>query len=104
MARTSSAKPRTGATLRSADVPDETVLQVARAVSEIVGVRQSLEEGMARARTNDERQNLTEEAESAAMRAIGDQGLTVAKYDEVITAAKSDPELEERVLTACRLV
>ncbi len=103
MAGTSSNTPPGDGTLRSADVPDQTITQVGKAVSEVLKVRQSLEENMATARTDGERQNLTEQAETAAARAISEQGLTVAEYNEVITAAQSDPELEERVLTAYRL-
>jgi hypothetical protein len=88
--------------LQSADVPDHTVSQVGKAVSELLKLRQSLEENMATTRTDEERQNLEEQAKDVAIRVISDQGLTVAEYDEVIAAAQSDPDLEARLLTACR--
>jgi hypothetical protein len=66
-------------------------------------VRQSLEENMASARTDEERQSLTERADTAAVRAINEQGLSIVQYNAVISAAQSDPELQERVLTAYRL-
>jgi len=103
MAKSSPDASRSGGTLRSADVPDQTVSQVAKAVSEVVKLRQSLAETMATANTDEERQNMAEEAENAAARAISAQGITIAEYNEIITAAESDPELEERVMTAYRL-
>jgi hypothetical protein len=103
MARTNSNAPRSGGTLRSADVPDQTVSQVGKAASEVMKLRQSLEENMAAERTDEERQSLTEQAENAAVRPISAQGISVAEYNEIITATKSDPELEERVVTAYRL-
>ena len=103
MARTNSNAPRSGGTLRSADVPDQTVSQVGKAVSEVMRLRQSLEENMTTARTDEERQNLTEHAENAVVRAISAQGICIAEYHDIITAAESDPELEERVVTAYRL-
>jgi hypothetical protein len=37
------------------------------------------------------------------VRAISAQGISVAEYHDIITAAESDPELEERVVTVYRL-
>ena len=102
MARTNPNAPRGDGNLHSADVPDQVVSQVGKAVAEILKVRQSMEENMATAQSDDERQALANQAESAAVQAIGDQGLTVAQYNQVIAAAQSDSDLEERVLVACR--
>ncbi len=104
MARNNSSILGGDGALRSADVPDETVSQVGKAVSEIIKLRQSLEENMATAQSEDERQSLANQAETAAVRAISDQGLTIDEYNEVITSAQADPDLEERVLTAYRAV
>ena len=88
--------------MQSGDVSDQTISQVGKAVVEILKLRQSLEENIATAHTDEERQSLTNEVETAAVLAIGDQGLTVAQYNQVIAAAQTDSELEERVLVACR--
>lgn len=88
--------------LHSSDVPDQVVTQVGKAAVQIVKLRQTMEQNMATAQTDDERQTITEQVEVAAVRAIGEQGLTVAEYNSVISAAQSDSELEERVLDACR--
>jgi hypothetical protein len=102
MAKTSSNTQREHGALRSGDVPEQVVSQVGKAVAEILKVRQSLEETLAGAQTDEERQSLTDQVEGAAVRAISDQGLTVDQYNQVITAAQEDPDLEERVLLACR--
>ena len=102
MAKTNSATRHNDETLRNDDVPDQTVAQVGKAVAQILKLRQSLEEHMATARTEEERQSLAEEVESAAVQVIDDNGLTVTQYNQVIAAAQADSELEERVLTACR--
>jgi Domain of unknown function (DUF4168) len=104
MAKSMSSTPRDDGNLQSGDVSDQTISQVGKAVVEIVKLRQSLEENIATAQTEEERQTLTSQVETAAVRAIGEQGLTVAEYNEVITAAQADPDLEERVLVACRSV
>jgi hypothetical protein len=43
---------------------------------------------------------LAEQAEAAALRAVRDQGLSVAQYEDVVATAETDPEPEERLLTA----
>jgi len=88
--------------VESHDVSDQVVSQVGKAVAQVLRLRQSLEENMASAQTEEERQTITDQAESAAVQAIGEQGLTVSQYKEVIAAAQSDSELEARVLAACR--
>jgi hypothetical protein len=102
MAKRTSGIPRGDAALQNGDISDQKVSQVGKAVAQIVKLRQSLEENMAAAPTEEDRQTLVEQVETAAVRAIGEQGLTVTEYNELIAAAQADPDLEERVLTACR--
>lgn len=102
MAKTSSNMPRGDGALTNEDVSDQTVSQVGKAVAQIVKLRQVLEENIANVHSDEERQDMTEEVETAARRAISDQGLSVTEYNQVISAAQSDSELEERVLSACR--
>ena len=90
------------AALQNADVSDQTVLQVGKAVVQILKLRQTMETNMATAHSEEERQSIADEVETAAVGAIGDQGLTVQQYNQVIAAAQTDSELEERVLVACR--
>jgi hypothetical protein len=93
---------RTDGAQRSGDVPDQLVTQVGKAVVEIMKLRQSFEEEMATARTEEDAQNLANQVETAAVRVISDQGLTVDQYNRVISAAESDANLEQRVLAACQ--
>jgi Domain of unknown function (DUF4168) len=102
MAKGNSRSQRGEAALQSSDVSDQTVSQVGKAAVEILKLRQSLEENMATAQTEEERETLTTSVEMAAVRAIDEQGLTVEEYNEVLAAARSDQELEERVLLACK--
>ena len=88
-------------TLQSADVSDQTVSQVSKAVVQILKLRQTMESTMATAHTEEERQSIADEVETAAVVVVGNQGLTVERYNQVIGAAQTDSELEERVLVAC---
>ena len=102
MAKTSPNTRRGDEALQGADVPDQVVSQVGKAVAEILKLRQSLEENMAVAQSDQEKQSLADQVEGAAVQAISDQGLTVDQYNQVITAAQADSDLEERVMVACR--
>lgn len=102
MAKTSSNAQRQQSDPQAEAVPDQVVSQVGKAVAQIVKLRQSLEENMATADSEEERQDLAGQIENAAVRAISDQGLTVDQYNRVIAATQVDAELEERVMTAYR--
>ncbi len=102
MAKRNSNASRGDATLHNDEVSDETVTQVGKAVAHILQLRETFEQSFAAAQTDEERQGLASQVESAALRVISDQGLTVTEYNEVLAAAQSDQDLEERVLSACR--
>lgn len=102
MVKTNSSAQHSDGLLQSSDVSDETVSHVGKAVAHILKLRQTLEENMAAARTDEERQSIAEQVETAAVTAISDQGLSIDEYNQVIASARDDAELEERVLVACR--
>jgi hypothetical protein len=102
MAKMNPSAQQSDGLLQSADVSDETVSNVGKAVAHILKLRQSLEENMASARTDEERQSIAAQVETAAVTAISDNGLSVDEYNQIITSARDDAELEERVLIACR--
>jgi hypothetical protein len=101
MAKTNFATQDDGA-LQSADISDQTISQVGKAVVQIMKLRQTMEASIATAHTDEERQSIADEVETAAVVAIGNQSLTVEQYNQVIGSAQTDSELEERVLVACR--
>ena len=100
MAKADSSMPSGGDHLRSAEVADETVSQVGRAAFVLMELRQSLMGNLQAAQTNEERQSLAAEVELDANFAVTRQGLTIEEFNEVMTAAPSDPDLEARVLDA----
>jgi hypothetical protein len=82
-------------------ISDETVTKVGRAVGQIAMIREAYREGMAEMGDGD-KQELAERAEAAAVKAISDQGLSIAEYNRVVATADDDPALEERLLAAAR--
>ncbi len=82
---------------------DETISKVGKALRQMVEIREVYTERLASAATETERQEVSLHAENAALQALDEQGLSIDRYDEVITAAQADPDLEQRLLTAARM-
>jgi len=86
------------------NISDELVSKVGKAVGQIVGIKQAHKADLDAAHTDDERQEVSQRVELEAIGVINGQGLSVEQYNEVITAADDNPDLEQRLLTAARTV
>jgi hypothetical protein len=102
MAKTSTGAPRRDSAPQREEVSDQVVSQVGRAAAQMVKLRVAYEQSVATAGTDEERENHASDIADAAVRVISEQGLTVDLYNKVIEAAQADPDLEERVMVACR--
>ena len=102
MAKTSTGAPRRDSAPQREEVSDQVVSRVGRAAAQIVKLRAAYEQTVATARTDEERENHAGDIADAAVRVISEHGLTVDLYNKVIEAAQADPDLEERVMVACR--
>lgn len=85
-----------------ANVPEDMVTKVGAAVGHVAMIRQDYTQRVQAASTDDEREQLADQAQQAAVKAIGDQGITVSDYNRVVTAAEGNPDLENRLLQAAR--
>jgi hypothetical protein len=81
---------------------DETVSKVGRAVGQIALIRDAYREGLNELDSEDEKRELAQRAEVAAVRAISEQGLSITEYNHVVTTADEDPSLQERLLAAAQ--
>ena len=81
---------------------DEVVSKVGRAVGQIALIREAYREGVNELDSEDEKQELGERAEAAAVKAISEQGLSISEYNHVVTTANDDPALQERLLGAAQ--
>lgn len=81
---------------------DETVSRVGRAVGQIALIREAYQEGLNKLDSDDEKQELAERAEAAAVKAISEQGLSIPEYNHVVATADDDPALEQRLLAAAQ--
>jgi hypothetical protein len=83
-------------------IPDEVVTKVGKAIAQIEAIRQDYTERLGAVSAQDAKRALAERAEHEMVKAVTDEGLTVSEYNEVIEAAQSDKDVEERVLAAAR--
>ncbi|HEY1933593.1 MAG TPA: DUF4168 domain-containing protein [Acetobacteraceae bacterium] len=79
---------------------NDTVAKVGRALGQVVTIQQIYTQEVQSVGTDDEKERLTSQAEQSAVQAIQQQGLSISEYNAVVTAADTDPDLEQRVLAA----
>ncbi len=97
-----SENPRTDTGNSEAQVPDEMVAKVGAAVGQVAMIRQEYTQRVQSAGTDDERDHLADQAQQAAVKAINDQGISVTEYNEVVTAAEGNQDLEDKLIMAAR--
>lgn len=85
-----------------ANVSDDMVAKVGAAVGQVAMLRQEYTERVEAAQNDEEREQLAEKAQQAAVKCIRDQGISVSEYNQIVSAAEDNPELEERLLSAAR--
>jgi hypothetical protein len=84
------------------EISDTLVQKVGVALGQITQIRETYAERFASLDTDDEKQAVETEAQTVMAEAISQQGLSVEQFNRVVTAAKADPDLEQRVLAAAR--
>ena len=84
------------------EISDTLVQKVGVALGQITQIRETYAERFASLDSDDEKQAAETEAQTVMAEAISQQGLSVEQFNRVVTAAKADPDLEQRVLAAAR--
>jgi uncharacterized protein (DUF2147 family) len=79
---------------------DDMITKVGRAVGQVVTIQHAYTQAVQSAGSDEEKVGLSGEAERSAIQAIRDQGLSVNEYNAVVSAADTDPDLQQRLLAA----
>jgi hypothetical protein len=87
-----------------AAVSQDMVTRVGSAAARIARIQQEYAMEAEAETATEAREALASRARAAAERAIGEQGISVQDYNEVLTAAETDEDLEQRLLGAAREV
>jgi hypothetical protein len=81
------------------NVDDATVHKVGAALRQVATIRQQYAQRAQAMDSPEQRQGLTEHARNDMVKAIGDQGLSVQQYQQVIQMAQADESLKQRLLS-----
>jgi hypothetical protein len=84
----------------SGTVPEATVTKAGAALRQVAEIKNVYAPKVQAAPTPDERVQVSKQEIAAATKAIGDQGLTVDEYNNVMELAQVDQDLRERLLKA----
>ncbi len=90
------------ATPSGAQPDDEIVTRVGAAAGKVARIQQEFTMQSQAEPEPEVRDTLARRARADAERAIDEQGLSVADYNAVLTAAETDESLEQRLLEAAR--
>jgi hypothetical protein len=100
---TASGQQMPGTTTQQSGSPDDaTVHKVGTALRNVATIRQQYAQRIQSTDSPQQRQELTDQARTDMEKAIGDQGLTIDRYSQVIQMAQNDPTLRQRVLSAAQ--
>jgi hypothetical protein len=91
-----------GAPAQADNVPEGTINKAAAALRRVSEIKQTYSQRLGGAKTQDELQTLQRQATDEAVKAIGDQGLTVDQYNQVIRQAQANPKLRDKLLAAAQ--
>jgi hypothetical protein len=90
-----------GAAPQQGELSDALVHKVGAALRQTAVIRQKYAE-RAQSMNPAQQQQLTGQAQSEMMQAIGDQGLSVQQYNQVLQLAQADPTLRQRLMSAAQ--
>ncbi|MGM0561511.1 MAG: DUF4168 domain-containing protein [Pseudomonadota bacterium] len=79
------------------DYSDEQLQNYVLAMQDVSAIGQEKEPEIANAESEDEAQQIWQEAQEEMASAVEDRGLTVEEYNEITQAAQSDPELASKL-------
>jgi hypothetical protein len=90
------------ATSQSGQMSDAMVQKVGAALRHVATIRQTYQQRAQSANTQQQVQDLNDQARKEMVKAISDQGLSVQQYQQAIQMAQADPALKQRVISAAQ--
>lgn len=89
-----------GAASQNGQMSDAMVHKVGTAFRHVAAIRQTYEQRAKSANSQQQIQDLNNQARQEMVKAIGDQGLSLQQYQQAIQMAQADPALKQRVISA----
>lgn len=89
--------PAPGASTPSPNIPEQKLSAAAAALERVASLQQDYQERIAKASDSD-KERLVDEGNSALVKAVGDQGLSVEEYNSILEVAQKDPTVRDKIL------
>jgi len=88
--------------VQNGEMSDAMVHKVGTALRHVTTIRQDYEQRAKAANTQQQMQDLNDQAQKDMVKAIGDEGLSVQQYQRAIQMAQADSTLRQRVIAAAQ--
>ncbi len=98
--REAPATPAPGLGSGQNQMSDAMVQKVGNALRHVAAIRQQYAPRVQSADSQQQKRDLSAQAEAEMLKAIGDQGLSAQQYDQAIQLAQADPTLRQRLVSA----
>jgi Domain of unknown function (DUF4168) len=89
--------PSPGLSDPASKIPDDKLDAAAAAMERVVGVQEDYQQRIATAPPAD-KERLAKEGNSALVKAVTDQGLSVEEYTSILRVAQVDPDVRQKLL------
>jgi hypothetical protein len=83
---------------QSASIPDQKLDAAATALQQVAGLKRDYQQRVDAATSEPDKQRIVEEGNSALVKAVTDQGLSIEEYTAIMVIAQSDPQVREKIL------
>jgi hypothetical protein len=89
--------PPPGLTAPSPEIPEQKLDAAAAAMERVANLQQDYQQRIATADAS-EKERLANEGNSAIVKAVTDQGLSVEEYTSILRMAQANPEVRQKIL------
>ncbi len=86
-----------GSSDQTQNIPEQKLDATAAAIKQVASVKENYQQQIEAAAPSDMKR-IAEEVNSALVKAITDQGLSVQEYNSILVVAQNDPEVREKIV------
>ena len=93
------AQPQAPSTVEQGEnIPDQKLEAAAAAIERMASIKQDYQQRLQKVTSPSEQDRLVEEGNNAMQKAVTDQGLSVAEYDEIMVVAQNSPTVRDKII------
>jgi uncharacterized protein DUF4168 len=97
-----SPEPAPGPSIQKQDISDQKLDATAAAIVQVASVKQDYQQRVEAAPASD-KERIIDEAKTAIVKAVTDQGLSLQEYTSILQVAQNDTEVKDKIVQRLRL-